>query len=92
LEKFNDAILAKQASRLLERPDGLCANVLLGRYSQGGDVLSDSCPQGALATWEAIMKGRQVLKKGLSRGIGNGRTSEIWHDQWISGSMSMKPM
>jgi hypothetical protein len=30
LEMFNDAILAKQASRLLERPNGFCAKVLLG--------------------------------------------------------------
>jgi hypothetical protein len=52
LEKFNDAMLAKQAWRLLECPDSLCAKVLLGRYSKGGDILSASCPQGASATWE----------------------------------------
>jgi hypothetical protein len=64
----------------------------LGRYGKGGDILSASCPQGASATWKAIIKGREVLKKGLIRKIGNGRTTEIWHDQWVAGTPSMKPM
>jgi hypothetical protein len=89
---FNDAMLAKQAWRLLERPGSLCARVLLARYSKGGDVLSASCPKGASPTWKAICKGREVLRKGLIRRIGDGRTTEIWHDQWIDGITSMKPL
>jgi hypothetical protein len=92
LEKFNDAMLAKQAWRLLERPDSLCARVLLGRYNKGGDMLTASCPHGASATWKAIIKGREVLKKGLIRKIGNSRTTKIWHDQWIDGTLNMKPL
>jgi hypothetical protein len=89
---FNDAMLAKHAWRLLERPGSLCARVLLARYSKGGDVLSASCPKGASPTWKAICKGREVLRKGLIRRIGDGRTTEIWYDQWIDGITSMKPL
>lgn len=92
LELFNDAMLAKQAWRLLERPESLCARVLLGRYNQEGDILTASCPQGALTTWKAIIKGWEVLKRGLIRRIGDGRTSEIWHDRWIAGVATMKPL
>lgn len=77
LELFNDAMLAKQVWRLLERPDSLCGRVLLGRYNQGGDVLTASCLKGASTTWKALMKGREVLKLGLIRRIGDGRTTEI---------------
>jgi hypothetical protein len=41
---FNDAMLAKQAWRLLEIPGSVCARVLLARYSKDRDVLSASCP------------------------------------------------
>lgn len=86
LESFNDAMLAKQAWQLLDRPDSLCARVLLGRYSKGGDILSANCPRGASSTW--IIKGREVLRMGLIRRIGDGRTTEIWHDQWIDGLLN----
>lgn len=33
-----------------------------------------------------------VLKEGLIRRVGDGCTTEIWHDQWISGTTSMKPV
>jgi hypothetical protein len=92
LGKFNDAMLAKQAWRLLERPDSLCARVLLGRYGKGGDILSAPCPNGASATWKTIIKGREILKKGLIRRVGDGRKTEIWHDPWIEGSLDMRPM
>ena len=33
-----------------------------------------------------------MLKAGLIRRVGDGFTTEIWHDQWIEGSHTMKPM
>ena len=92
LETFNDAMLAKQSWRLMEKPESLCARVLKGRYYPSGDVLSAECPSGASQIWRSICKGREVLKKGLIRRIGDGMRTEIWHDNWIAGSPSMKPM
>jgi hypothetical protein len=92
LEVFNDAMLAKQAWRLLENPNSLCARVLKGRHYPTGDFLTAGCPSSASPTWKAIIQGRDVLRRSLTRQVGNGRTTEVWHDQWIEGTKSMKPM
>ena len=76
----------------MEKPDSLCARVLRGRYFPDGNLLQAACPRSASPTWRAIVKGREALKEGLIRRIGDGRTTEIWHDRWITGTISMKPI
>ena len=92
LEVFNDAMLAKQAWRLLDNPESLCARVLRGRYYPDGDFLQARCPATASATWRAIISGREALKKGLIRRVGDGRTTEVWHDKWIEGTPTFRPV
>lgn len=92
LELFNDAMLAKQAWRLLENPQSLCARVLKGRYYPTGDILSAGCPAEASRTWKAIICGCDVLRRGLIRRIGDGMKTEVWHDNWIEGTISMRPL
>lgn len=75
-------MLAKQAWRLLERPESLCARVLKGRYYPAGYILTAACPRSASPTWRAVLVGREVLKEGLIRRVGDGKTTEIWHDRW----------
>jgi len=92
LEIFNDALLAKQAWRILENPTSLYARVLKARYFPHEEFLTAGGPASASKTWKEIIQGREMLKKGLIRRIGNGETTEVWHDHWIDGTISMKPM
>ena len=92
LETFNDAMLAKQTWWLLENPNSLCARVLKVRYFPNEGFLTAGCPASSSKTWKAIIQGREMLKRGLIRRIGNGDTTEVWHDQWIDGTILMKPM
>ena len=85
-------MLAKQAWRLLVDPESLCARVLRGHYYTDGNFLQAGCPASSSRTWRVILQGREVLKQGLIRRVGNGQTTEIWHDQWIDGTTSMKPI
>ena len=33
--------------------------------------------------WHSIMHGRELLKQGLSKQIGDGRSTRVWLDNWI---------
>ncbi|KAF7810322.1 putative ribonuclease H-like domain, reverse transcriptase zinc-binding domain-containing protein [Senna tora] len=34
-------------------------------------------------TWRALMAGRTLLKSGLRRSIGDGKSMQIWEDPWV---------
>lgn len=69
--------------RLINKPNSLCAKVLKGRYYHDTDFLSASRRKHASQTWRAILTGRDVLKKGLLKRIGDGSSTNIWQDRWI---------
>ena len=48
-------------------------------------------PKHASATWRAIVAGRQALKTGLVKRIGDGSSVSTWHDSWIPGLLSLRP-
>ena len=64
----------------------------MGRYYPNGEFLTAGCPPGASPTWCTIMKGRDMLCRGLIRRVGNGRTTEVWHDQWVEVTGSIRSM
>jgi hypothetical protein len=64
LKLFNQALLAKQAWRLIDRPDSLCARVLKTKYYPNGNLLDTSFPIDQSPTWRAIVHGLELLKKG----------------------------
>jgi hypothetical protein len=43
-------------------------------------------------TWRAILAGRDVLKSGLMKRIGDGSDTRIWEDRWIPKHFSGKPI
>jgi ribonuclease HI len=92
LPMLNRALLGKQAWRLAVRPNSLCAQVLKGRYYHDSDFLSATRKKHASQTWRAILAGREVLKLGLIKRIGNGETTKIWEDRWISNHFGGKPL
>ena len=62
---FNLALLAKQAWRLINNPDSLCASILRAKYSPEGDLMNANLKKGSSFTWQSIMVGVNSLKKWL---------------------------
>ena len=91
-EGFNQALLAKQAGRILTSPNSLCSRVLKARYFKSGCFLTANCPKGASYTWRSIAHGRELLKKGLVYRIGDGASVNVWQDNWIPRSGLMRPL
>ena len=63
LKVFNQALLARQAWRLIAHPDSLCARVLKAKYYHGADLLDTAFIHNASPGWQGIMHGLELLKK-----------------------------
>jgi hypothetical protein len=72
-------------------PDSLCSRVVKGRYYPRSDFLQATTPANSSATWRAVIAGREALRLGLLKRIGDGSSVNIWHDAWVPGLRSMKP-
>ena len=87
---FNLALLAKQAWRLLDNPDSLCATILRAKYYPDGDLLNSKPKHGASFTWQSIMAGITTLKRGYIWRVGNGHNINIWEDAWMPNCATRK--
>lgn len=92
LHHFNIAMLARQAWRLLKNPDALCARVLSAKYYPDGQILNAKPVRGMSYAWRSILKGIDLLNKGIIWRVGNGRRINIWTDPWIPRGLSRRVM
>lgn len=77
LRLFNQALLGRQAWRLLEKPDSLCATLLKAKYYPQGHLLDTAFPRSVSLTWEGIMYGLHLLKHGVIRRVYDGKNINI---------------
>ena len=91
IQLFNQALLAKQAWRILNNPGCLMARVLLGKYCHSKAFLDVKQPPVCSHGWRGILHGRDLLRKHLGKAIGNGETTSVWKDSWISLDEDIKP-
>jgi hypothetical protein len=92
LRLFNQALLARQAWRLLSNPDSLCERLLKARYYPNGRLEDTVFPAGASTTWQGVQHGLELLKRGLIWRVGNGESIRIWRDSWIPRNGEGKPV
>ena len=64
LKLFNQALLARQAWRLIYYADSLCARLLKAKYYRQGKLTETAFPSNASPTWKAIEYRLELLKKG----------------------------
>ncbi|XP_019099689.1 PREDICTED: uncharacterized protein LOC109132510 [Camelina sativa] len=65
LEKFNDALLAKQAWQILKFPNSFFAKVMKARYFPDSSILDATPKKSQSYGWSSILSGLDLLKKGI---------------------------
>jgi hypothetical protein len=65
MKKFNQALLAHQAWRLIQFPESLCARLLKAKYYPNGELVDTIFPSNASPTWRSIEYGLELLKQGI---------------------------
>ena len=79
LQKFNDSMLAKQVWRLLGNEDSLFHRFFKAKFFPSGSILDAKAGTGSYA-WKSILKGQDVISKGLRWRVGNGSEIRIFQD------------
>ena len=74
---FNQALLAKQAWRLLVFPDSFCAKVMKAKYYPHGHLIDIVFPQPTSLTWQGIMHGLELSKRGIIWRVVDGTSINI---------------
>ena len=87
LKLFNQALLVRQAWRLIAFPDSLCARLLKAKYYPAGELTDTAFINNPSPGWQGVTHGLEPLKKGAVWRVGNGRKIRIWRDNWIPGGV-----
>lgn len=82
LQKFNDAMLAKQVWRLMDNKSSLFYRFFEAKFFPNGSIL-DAKEGNDSFVWKSILKGREVIKKGVQWRVGNGSLIRIYHENWL---------
>lgn len=91
IQHFNTALLAKQAWRIVTKPEGLFARVLVGKSCRNSSFLTVKLPKECSHGWQSIMAGRDLLVLKLSSVIGDGESINVWKDPWLSTDIPKRP-
>ena len=91
-ELFNLALLALQGWRILITPESLSARILKSVYFPETDILQANLGSLPSQIWRALVQGRDILKLGLIRRIGNGNSTYVWRQNWIPRTERLTPV
>ena len=77
LSHFNDALLAKQAWRLLHNKETLFYKVFKAKFFPNTSLLEAKDTSSGSYAWKSILYGRDVINDGACWRVGNGKSIKI---------------
>uniref|UniRef100_A0A1J3E4V1 Putative mitochondrial protein n=1 Tax=Noccaea caerulescens TaxID=107243 RepID=A0A1J3E4V1_NOCCA len=89
---FNQALLAKQAWKVLHFPMCLLSRLLKSRYFPQGDFLVAGLGNRPSFGWRSVSFGKDLLSEGLMKRVGNGASIKVWGELWIEDNGLKAPL
>ena len=83
LALFNDALLAKQTWRLLHHKESLFYRVFKSKIFLNCSIVEATNSSSSYYAWHSILKGCDVLLKGVRWKVGSGESIGVWLDSWL---------
>ena len=83
LAHFNDALLAKQAWRLLQNKETLFYKVFKAKFFPNHSLLEAKESNSGSYAWKSILQGREVILDGACWRVGDGKSIKIWQHHWL---------
>lgn len=80
---FNEALLGRQAWRLISQPNCLLSRVMCNKYYPNGEFLNSSLGLTGSFSWRGLWGAKSLVKDGLIWRVGNGRKIRIWDVTWV---------
>lgn len=90
IQKFNNALLAKQVWRIFSSPNLLVSKVLKAKYFHKESIFQCKVPRNASWIWQSFMSSRKLVEERSWKRVGNGKSIRIWEDRWIPSSSDGK--
>ena len=69
----------------------MCMDLLHAKYKVSNDWLRTDPPKKVLPTWRAIERAKKLVEKGACYQLSDGRTIDVWTDQWVPWLEGFKP-
>lgn len=83
LQKFNDALLAKQVWRFIHYQSSLFYKVFKSKFFPNFTIMESGFSTRASFAWKNILQACDVIRRGARWRVGNGHSIRIWGDRWL---------
>lgn len=83
LRNFNIALLAKQGWRILNSSNSLVTMMLKAKYFPNTGFLEAEIGKNHNFVWRSILAGKDVIRSGARRKIGDGADTNVWTMPWL---------
>lgn len=91
LQCCNTALLEKQVWRMIRFPNLLVSRILKAKYYPKDSLLDCEVPEKPSWIWQSIVATRDIVKGGILRRVGTGKSINIWKDNWIPNNPNGRP-
>lgn len=80
---FNEALLAKQVWRLMERQNSLCARVMKAKYFPNSSIIEARLGYCPSYLWKSLWGAKSLIIEGTIWRVGIGTSIKVWKDPWL---------